>query len=211
MAAPDPPLEPPAEMFKSQGLRGVLKRWVKLVTANSLEIGLAQQNGAGVLQPGDYRCVIAGHEVGGDAGPAGGADALRPYLVFDPHRDAVHRPPVVARLDFLLRLPRFLQRPFPKHRDEGVELEVKVVDPLQVSLDCLNRRHLSALDEAAKGGCGVQRKFAAGHKTSNGHRLTMVNTSIQGCGNHRPRALGRQTKTPSPSRETKIPSPQGEG
>ena len=40
MAAPDPPLEPPAEMFRSQGLRGVLNRCVNPVTANSLRLVL---------------------------------------------------------------------------------------------------------------------------------------------------------------------------
>ena len=112
------------------------------------EVGLAQQNCASVSQVGNHGGVGVWHEVGGDARAAGGADALGPDLVLDPHRDAVHGAAVVARQDFLFGLPGFFEGPFSKHSDEGVELEVEVVDALQVGLDHLHRGRLSALDEA---------------------------------------------------------------
>ena len=115
------------------------------------EVRRAEQNCASVLQVGNDCGVIVGNEVGGDARAAGGANALGPDLVFDPHGYPVHRAAVVACQDFLFSPPRLFQCLLMKHGDEGVELEVEVVNPLQVGLDHLHRRHFFTLNETGKG------------------------------------------------------------
>ena len=163
VAAPDPPLDPPAELFRSQGLRGVLNRCVNPVIANSLRLVLPSSTAPAVLQPGDHCGIVVRHEVSGDAGAAGGADTPGPDLVLDSHRDAVHRAAIVACQDLLLGPPRLVQSLLPEHSNVGVELEVEVVDPLQVGLDHLHRRHLPALNEAGQRRHRLEGKFIPVH------------------------------------------------
>ena len=127
------------------------------------KVGLTQENRAGVLEVGDNRGVVIRNEVGEDACAPGGADALGPDLVFDTYRDAVHRAAVAPGQYFLFGLPRFFQGPLPEHGDKGVELEVKVVDPLQVGLDHLHRRRLFVPYEAGERRHGVESKFVPDH------------------------------------------------
>jgi hypothetical protein len=49
LAAPEPLLEPPADMSRFQGLRGVLKRWLNPVIANSLRLVFPSRTAPAVL------------------------------------------------------------------------------------------------------------------------------------------------------------------
>ena len=114
------------------------------------QVGLAQQDGARFLQFRNGRGVLVGEEVGHQPRADGGADAPRPDLVLDRHRDAVHRAEVVPGGDGPLRFLSGGHGLAAADGQVGVELEVQAVDAVKVGGCSLHGRHFPLPNQLAQ-------------------------------------------------------------
>ena len=92
-------------------------------------------------------------------------DALRPYLVLDRYRDAVHRAEVVAGGDGPLRFLSGGHRFGAADGQVRVELEVQRVNAVKVGGGRLHRGHLALPDKLAKLRHGEERNVLLVHRS----------------------------------------------
>ena len=145
---PEPPLEPPVTREVSQGL------WASPSWGFSLEaprgelvqLKLAHQDGAGVLETLGHSGVVVGHEVGEYLGTDAGADATGVVEVLESDGYAVQRTDVVSGPDGVLRGAGLGAGLVGHYGDEGVERTVGLVDALEVRLAQLDGGQLAGGD-----------------------------------------------------------------
>ena len=109
---------------------------------------LAEEHGAGVVEPARRGGVLGGNPVDEDARVARRQDALRVVDVLQRERDAVQRAAVLARGDLGLgRAAPGARARSNVGRDEGARLRVVLLDAPDQRLGQLHRRQLSRLDQ----------------------------------------------------------------
>ena len=86
--------------------------------------GLAEQHGAGGLQPLHHGGVVIRHVVRKELRAARGADAPGAKHVLDCHGDAMQRPAYLTVLPLFVASSGIGERPLGCDRDEGVEFRV---------------------------------------------------------------------------------------
>ena len=161
-AAAAPPLEPPAFRERSHGVRqGPFRaESVNAVVPNSGVFVLPRITKPGRPELGDVSQVEVG-DVGRERGTGERRpDAGRRVEILERDRDSVER-----RLGRRVRLrPRVGERLVAAHRDVRAELRVQALDPLEVELDELERRHLSLPNEASLLGRREERELHPGDR-----------------------------------------------
>ena len=100
---------------------------------------LAEQDPAGLIQPGDRRRVFGRDVIRADPRVAGRADPGGAIDVLQPERNAVQRAPIIARHDLALGSPRLLPRPFRRRQQKRVDLRVERLDSRQERVGQLHR------------------------------------------------------------------------
>ena len=169
---------------------------------------LAEQEGAGLLQPRDGHGVLLRHVVLVQQRAEGGANAGRVDEVLGGVGDAVQQAERPAAHHVVLGLPRGSHRLLGDQRDEAVQHRLQRLGPCQDGRHQLYRRDLLARDLLAKVGGGEPREVAAhpsspscsspplgreaakrSGKAGGGNTLTSANPGPPGC------ASGRRGRT----------------
>ena len=131
--AADPPDDPPGDRLGSSGCRagaegGIL---VRRAERELVQVGLADEDGSRVAEPGDDGAVVGGdvslaHARGGRRRHAAQVDD-----VLQRERHAVERPAVVPARELRVSLPRLRQRLIRQNGDESVDRRVSLGDPIE--------------------------------------------------------------------------------
>src|SRR6266849_5339633 len=111
-----------------------------------VHVELAQQHGAGRVQPLDHRRVISRDLVFEHLGAARGFAARGGDDVFVSERNAVERTAIGATADLVFGYLRLAQRPLGGHGDIAIKLGIERLDAVEVSLRDLHWRHRSFAD-----------------------------------------------------------------
>ena len=115
-----------------------------------MQTGLADHHGSGGGQLLDDGAVEIGDEVVHDLRTDGGLDALGVEEIFGGVRNAVELAAVVARLDFLLGLPRLCEGVFGGDGDEGVQAGLPFFDEVQQVLSEFDGGEFASLDSGSE-------------------------------------------------------------
>ena len=100
---------------------------------------LADEDPAGLIQPGD-RCRVLGRNIiGANPRVAGGADAGGAIDVLQPERDTVQRAAIIARHDLALGGARLRPRLVGRRQQKSVDLRVERLDSRQERVGQLHR------------------------------------------------------------------------
>ncbi len=120
------------------------------------DVGLAEHDGAGVLQPRDGRCVLRGDVVGELDRAARRADALDLDRVLDRDREPVERSAPLAAYGLGVGAVRLGPGPIEVERHHRVDGAVQPVDARCEELQQLPARDLAVADRGGLlgGGCG---------------------------------------------------------
>src|SRR6478672_5614984 len=86
---------------------------------------LSQQDGAGLIQAGDDRCVVTRHPVLQKARVGGRTNAVRGKEVLHRDRDPVQRTQVIATLESGIGSSSLLKRMFSGYRYEAMQAAVQ--------------------------------------------------------------------------------------
>ena len=106
-----------------------------------MHIQLAQQNRPGLPETHGHRAVGIGNVGIVNARPGSSAHARGMEQVFEPHRNAMQRPPPVAPPDFLLRPPGRGPGGLRQQGNERVERRLRGLNPRQAGVNDFHRGH----------------------------------------------------------------------
>ena len=142
------------------GIEGIARRPEQVVVAGATKahhraVGLAQEDGAGLLDPLGEGAVEIRHEVLERAHAAEGARPARLEVeqILDRRRHAVQRAERRARHQRLLGRPRSLAGIVEAEIDESVEARVARLDPRDEGVHDLDRRQVAPADAQRQLGC----------------------------------------------------------
>ncbi|MEY9395683.1 hypothetical protein ABIF79_002058 [Bradyrhizobium japonicum] len=107
---------------------------------------LAEDDGAGILQPRNYRCILGGTEISMNRHAMGRRRALGPAEILDRHWHTMQRPLDLAGSDLLLGRGSVRERRVSHHISETLELAVELLDPPEHRFGRFDRRQLLRLD-----------------------------------------------------------------
>ena len=115
-----------------------------------MHIQLAQQDGPGLLKAGGHGAIPLREEVVKKPRPGGGANPGGVEQVFQPHRDAVQRPPVLAGLD--LRFGPLGRGPgvFRQQGNKGVENRLGIRNAGQMGVNDFHRGNFPTAQQPGK-------------------------------------------------------------
>ncbi len=126
IAVPEPDDEPPVICSRIPRIARGRKRQVEAWAADGelVRRELAQQHAAGLAQPRGGDAVLLRHDVQTQLGMAGRADAGRVVDVLQRVGDAVERPAVAPRFQFIVGAASIFQGAILGHQNEGVQCAV---------------------------------------------------------------------------------------
>ena len=115
-----------------------------------VHIQLAQQDSPGLLKPGGHGAILRRNISVKKPRPGSSTNPGSVEQIFQPHRYAVQRPPVIAALNLRLCPPGCRPGVFRQQGNKGIERRLGSVNASQVRVNNLHRGNFLAADKPGK-------------------------------------------------------------
>jgi hypothetical protein len=130
-------------IIRVPGIERLLPIRMVLAEGAFMQVQLAEDDGAGHLQPMYRRAVELRHEVLVHAHTESRRNALSEIEILEGDRHAVQRATIASRRNFDRRTPRLNAGRFRGHEEVTVQLRIERCDPVQYGLKQIDRRQLA--------------------------------------------------------------------